>query len=206
MLSIELIQQVIYSLALALMLVYLSRLPRMSLFLSALLFLLLLLGENLALWRGSSLVELARGVIGDVSIASGGILLLIILNQFDFSHNRTAILNHTEKFSLLLLGFMLYLATFGFIRYDIYHLGYLSAGMLFSISLLTMLMILFDRRLGYVWLVALISFYFKLQASNNLWDYLLDPVLWLVILIDIGLLAVQTWRNARSKANWHYRL
>ena len=185
MLSIDLIQQIIYSLALAILLVALSRVPRISLFLSALLFLLILLGENLLpLWRGSSLVELARGVVGDLSTASGGLLFLIILNQFDFSETKSPVLNQLEKIALLLMGLLLYLATFGFISYDIYHLGYLSKWMLFSLTIAALVMILCERRLGYVCLVVLAGFYFHLQASHNLWDYLLDPVLWLVLVVD----------------------
>ena len=185
MLNIELIQLTIYSLALALLLVYLSQLPRFSLFLSSLLFILLILGINvLPLWRGSSLVELARGAIGDVSLMSGGLLILIIVNQFDFSDKRTAVLNRVEKCSLILVGFALYLSALGFISIDIYSWGYLTLWFPIAIALLAILLILFERKFGVVLLLALTGFYFKTQFSNNLWDYLFDPVLWIVLLVD----------------------
>jgi len=182
---IEIIQQSIYSLAIALLIVYISSLPKRSLFFSSLFFVLLLVGSNLIpLYRGSSLVELLRGAIGDVSTASGVLMLFIILNQFNFAEVRCAVLNSWEKIGLCLLGTLLYLSTFGFIDFDLYHLGYLSPLMLLFFSAVILFLILFNRILGYVWLFALIGFYFKLQSSNNLWDYLYDPLLWLVLLTN----------------------
>lgn len=186
MLSIDFFQQVIYTMALSLLLVYLSRLPKKSLFFSSLLFILLTLGVNfIPIFRGSSLVELVRGVVGDVSIASGVLLVLIILNQFDFSDKKEFVLNNIEKISISLIGLLLYLSTFGFFKIDFYSYGYLSLIMLCSVSGLSFLLMLFNRRLGLVLMIALLGFYLKLQASNNLWDYLLDPVLWLVLLINL---------------------
>lgn len=182
---IEFIQLSIYSLAVALLIVYLSSLPKRSLFFSSLLFVLTLLGSNIIpVYRGSSVVELLRGAIGDVSITSGALMIFIIINQFDFSDSKTVVLCNVEKFGLVLLGTFLYLSTFGFISFDIYNLGYLSSIMLLVFSGLILFLILANRRLGYVWLLALIAFYFKLQYSNNFWDYLYDPLLWLVLLVD----------------------
>lgn len=194
---IEIIQQSIYSLAVALLIVYISSLPKRSLFFSSLLFVLLLVGINLIpLYHGSSLVELLRGAIGDVSTASGVLMLFIILKQFNFSEVKFVVLNSWEKIGLGLLGTLLYLSTFGFINFDLYHLGYLSPLMLLFFSAVILLLILFNRILGYVWLLALIGFYFKLQSSNNLWDYLYDPLLWLVLLTNCvsSLLSLQ-WRR-----------
>ncbi|RTL11721.1 MAG: hypothetical protein EKK54_06435 [Neisseriaceae bacterium] len=183
--SIEFIQRVIYSLAIALLLVYSSGLPKRSLFLSCLAFCLLILGINfIPLYRGSSLIELLRGVTGDVSIASGALMLAIIANQFDFSEQRKAVLSRYERLFLLLIGCILYLSTFSFISFDVYHLGYLSVSMLIVVALIIFALILYNRRMGYVWLLALLGFYFQLQSSNNLWDYLYDPLLWLVLIAD----------------------
>ncbi len=188
MLSIDFFQQIIYTMALSLLLVYLSQLPKRSLFFSSLLFILLTLGVNfIPILRGSSLVELVRGVIGDVSTASGVLLVLIILNQFDFSDKKEFVLNNIEKISISIIGLLLYLSTFGFFKIDFYSYGYLSWTMLWFISGLSFLLMLFNRRLGLVLMIALLGFYLKLQSSNNLWDYLLDPVLWLVLLVNLGI-------------------
>lgn len=184
--NIEIIQQLIYSIAVALFLVYISQIPKISLFLSSLLFVLLLMGINfIPMYHGNSLIELLRGVVGDLSVASGGLLLLIMANQFEFSKIKKPVLNGPEKFFLMLLGGALYLSTFGFISFDLYHLGYLAPQMLLFFSSVTLGLIMLNRRLGYIWLISVISFYFRLQASNNLWDYLYDPVLWAVLVVDM---------------------
>lgn len=186
MLDIEILQQIIFSLGLALVLVYITRLPKFSLFFSSLLFILLILGFNfIPIWRGSSLVELARGAIGDVSIASGVLLLLIILNQFDFSEKRLPVLNFGEKLALFLIGLILYLSTFGFIKIDVYSWGYLSTCLSLIIAVAAASLIIFNRRLGIVFLAALAGFYYQAQFSNNLWDYIYDPVLWFVLLLNL---------------------
>lgn len=198
MLGIEIIQQFILTLAAALLLVWLSQIPKYSLFFSSILFLLLLLGVNLIpLLRGSSLVEILRGVIGDVSTASGALLLLIIAKQFDFNEQRRPVLLAWEKWWLIATGCGLYLSTFGFIGFDIYHLGYLSLNMLIAFSGITLILIMFNRPLGYVWLLAIISYYFRLQHSNNLWDYFYDPLLWLALIVCELLQLVCFFRNKK---------
>lgn len=199
MFSIEIIQQCILTLAVSLLLVWLSRLPRYSLFFSSLLFLLLILGVNLIpILRGSSVVELLRGVVGDVSTASGALMLYIIARQFDFSEKPRPTLYWPEKLFLIGLGGALYLSTFGFIRFDLYHLGYLDSTILFIFSSLIFLLIICHRPLGYIWLLALISFYFRLQSSNNLWDYLFDPLLWLVLIISMLISLSNIFRKHKS--------
>lgn len=184
MLGIEIIQQFILTLASALLLIWLSRIPKYSLFFSSILFLLLLLAVNLIpLLRGSSLVEILRGVVGDVSTASGALLLLIIANQFNFSDQQRPVLLPWERCWLIATGCGLYLSTFGFIGFDIYHLGYLSINMLIAFSGITLVLIIFNRPLGYVWLLSIISYYFRMQHSNNLWDYFYDPLLWLALIV-----------------------
>ncbi len=183
---IEVYQLGIYSLAIAILITYISTLPKKSLFASSLLFLTILLLINLVpIHRGSSLVEILRGVIGDVSTASGCLLIFIIVEQFNFNESKTKILSLYETIFLCLLGLLLYLSTFGFISFDLYHLGYLSPNMLLFFAVIIFLLILSNRRLGYIWLFAIISFYFKLQSSNNLWDYLYDPILWLSLTTDL---------------------
>lgn len=197
---IEIIQLSIYSLAVALLIVYLSTLPKRSLFLSSLLFVLALLGSNLIpLYRGSSIVELLRGAIGDVSTTSGALMIFIIINQFDFSESKARVLCTWEKCGLIFLGTLLYLSTFGFINFDVYNLGYLSPLMLLFFSGLSLVLILFNRSLGYIWLLAMVAFYFKLQYSNNLWDYLYDPLLWLVLLVN-GLSSIMSLQLSKRTA------
>ena len=97
---------------------------------------MLILGINfIPFYRGSSLIELLRGVTGDVSIASGALMLAIIANQFDFSEQRKAVLSRYERLFLLLIGCILYLyLQFYYLMF--YHLGYLSVSMLIVVALI----------------------------------------------------------------------
>lgn len=179
------IQICIYSLALSLILLYITTLPRRSMFFSALTFMTLLLCVNIVpLYRGNSLVEIFRGGIGDVSIASGMFMLLYCAKMFSPSPQQNSILAWWEKLVLLLIGFALYLSTLGFVSVDIYHFGYLSSRMIPFFCGATLISILLKRKLGYVWLIAIIGYYIGAQESNNMWDYLYDPILWLFMVSD----------------------
>lgn len=182
----NIIQICIYSLALSLILLYITTLPRRSMFFSALTFMTLLLCVNIVpLYRGNSLVEIFRGGIGDVSIASGMFMLLYCAKMFSpSSPQQKSILAWWEKLVLLLIGFALYLSTLGFVSVDIYHFGYLSSRMIPFFCGATLISILLKRKLGYVWLIAIIGYYIGAQESNNMWDYLYDPILWLFMVSD----------------------
>lgn len=188
------IQISIYSLALSIILLYLTTLPRRSVFFSALTFMTLLLIVNIVpVYRGNSLVEIFRGGIGDVSIASGMFMLLYCAKLFGGSQQlQTPILAWWEKLVLLLIGFVLYLSTLGFINVDVYHFGYLSTRMIPFFCGATLISILLKRKLGYVWLIAIIGYYIGAQESNNIWDYLYDPILWLFMVSD-GLVKISNF-------------
>lgn len=193
------IQISIYSLALSIILLYLTTLPRRSVFFSALTFMTLLLVVNIIpVYRGNSLVEIFRGGIGDVSIASGMFMLLYCAKLFSGSSQLQApILAWWEKLVLLLIGFVLYLSTLGFISIDVYHFGYLSTRMIPFFCGATLISILLKRKLGYVWLIAIIGYYIGAQESNNIWDYLYDPILWLFMVSD-GLVKISNFITNRK--------
>jgi hypothetical protein len=180
----NIIQQGIYSLAISLILLYATTLPKRSLFFSAIAFMVIFCSVSIPpIHRGSSLVEILRGGINDLSTTSGLFMICLVARLFKLPHSRK-ILSWWEKLPLLIIGLTLYLSTFGFISFDIYHLGYLSTKMLLFFSSLTLLLILLNRKLGYIWLIAIVAYSFHAQSSNNLWDYLYDPILWLVIFSD----------------------
>ena len=201
--QIEIIQQCILTLALSLLIVWVSRLPKYSLFFSSLLFVLALLGCNLIpIMRGSSLVEMLRGIIGDVSITSGALLLFVIANQFDFSENRKPVLHWAEKTALFVIGLILYASTLGFLSVDIYHFGYLSLMLLGIIAVVILLLLLANRALGFIWLIALIGYYYHLQHSNNILDYFYDPLLWLVMLYCLFGNLITSLRRPSIRDTW----
>lgn len=196
----NLIQQITYSLATSILILYLTTLPRRSIFFSAMAFMVLLLVVNIPLSKGSSLVEILRGVIGDVSISSLALMVLLLRKTFEPQQSSFRILQRWEKSVLVVIGLILYLSTFGIIPIDIYHYGYISEQMITVFSLLVFVLIILNRRIGYVWLIAYLSFYFHLQQSNNLWDYLYDPILWLILLSEM-LLKLSSFSNLKRKTD-----
>lgn len=181
----NLIQQITYSLATSILLLYLTTLPKRSIFFSAMTFMTLLLLVNVPISKGSSLVEILRGGVGDVSITSLALMILLLRKTFEPEQSTFRILQSWEKSVLVIVGLILYTSTFGFIQIDVYHFGYISEQMIAIFSLIVFVLIILNRRIGYVWLIAYVSFYFHLQQSNNLWDYLYDPILWLILFSEM---------------------
>ncbi|MEP6945638.1 MAG: hypothetical protein ABJA02_06945 [Acidobacteriota bacterium] len=72
-------------------------------------------------------------------------------------------------------------ATFGLTRYDGYQWGYGSLPFAIVLLLLLIAAAVFRRNLAFVTLAAAVAaFELHLLASNNLWDYLIDPSLTIV--------------------------
>lgn len=157
-------------------------------------FILLFVSLYLSVYNGFTLVQLFRGMFGDLSITTLFILFFWLRN-FTFIGKCRAI---DHKFALIvtLSGSILYLSTFGFISFDLYDLGYFPNG-LFLITFIAFELYLwrYNRRYAYFWLISLVAFYFKLENSNNFWDYLFDPVLWVICLIRVFLPKVKTKLN-----------
>lgn len=180
------IQDSILTLSITILLVLISQIYKKSLFASILLFISLLSLVNLLpIYRDNSLVQMVRGGVSDVSITSGIVLLLVAVRLV--SHRSLhGILSLYEQLTILLVGALLYISALGFIKFDIYNLGYLyNIPELVIFFGLILLMLMQRGRLGYIWLIVFIAYYFKLLESHNLWDYLFDPILWIAILLNL---------------------
>lgn len=180
------IQETFITISVTLIVLYISGIYKKSFFFSVMIFLILSLISNIIpIHRDSSLVEIIRGAIGDISVTSGILLACMLYKTIKEiianKEKNIPILSNIGLISIFIIGTALYLSTFGFIHYDIYKLGYLSPIMLAVFSLTILVLILFNRHIGYIWLIALVSFLFHFQSSNNLWDYLIDPIQWITI-------------------------
>ena len=88
--------------------------------------------------------------------------------------------------TVALLGIILYLSVFGFIAFDLYGKGYFPTSLFILIFFIIEIYLWRNARsYAFIWLIALICFYFKFESSNNLWDYLFDPVLWFISLFRL---------------------
>ncbi len=148
-------------------------------------------------YKSLTLTELLRGIIGDLSITTLLILLLVLRNNL-FNHQISVgefeplvmrynkVPNRAFAFIIVVLGCFLYSSYLGYIRFDIYDIGYFPSPLFMLVLGIIELFLWFSaRRYALLWLIAVLCFYFKCESSHNLWDYLFDPVLWLICLIRL---------------------
>ena len=97
---------------------------------------------------------------------------------------------------LMLAGFVLYPAAIGFLNYDTYILGY--SGYLLPLLLAAILGYAIYRRYVLVALalnVAILGFLLSAGRSLNLWDYVIDPVAWLLAIGSWAAIAINLLRR-----------
>lgn len=127
--------------------------------------------------QGISLALQLRTYIGDLSISSLVLLSWAMLCRFGLpgasARDRLA--------SLALfagLAVLLYPAALGLSYSDPYQLGFAPRPMLLVLGLLSLVLIIQRSWLGALALVlATLAFSLRLNASENYWDYLIDPYL-----------------------------
>lgn len=114
-----------------------------------------------------------------------GLLMLVAL-QARFWTRQAILPNKTTStfcFVGLMLGVILYPSALGVSLIDTYIWGYdatWSVVMMTSLSLL--LFVIKERLLSVASLIILLAYQLRLFSSNNVWDYLLDPIIFLFCL------------------------
>jgi len=137
------------------------------------------------IYHGFTLVSLVRGTIGDLSI-SWLLLSIGLLGLYYANLPFVLILPRPLCLLLFVMGLLLYLSTLGVINIDLYDLGYVPGTLfLLAVALVIFLISRLNLLFATICLLSLISFYFKWQHSTNLWDYLFDPCIWLLSLIQL---------------------
>ena len=140
-----------------------------------------LLALYLPVYKSCTLVQILHGIVGDLSITTLLVLAWITSRKILYSTLNKPVIHPTFAWLIMLLGGLLYLSTLGFIEFDVYAFGYYPGWIILLSFVLTILLLLdYAGIYAWFWLVGLICFYFKLQNSNNLWDYMFDPILWLI--------------------------
>lgn len=124
-----------------------------------------------------SVVAYVRAFIGDLSVTSLTVLIFLQMeNVFGFKPPRR---NELDLLCVLAVPVtvVFYPLALGFGEYDPYSLGYGSRYLLSSLLVLTLLAWATDRQLIVVSLSQSVLFYsIGWYESNNLWDYLMDPL------------------------------
>lgn len=127
--------------------------------------------------QGISLALQLRTYIGDLSVASLVLLGWATLCRFGLSHAGSR--DRLASLALFTgLAVLLYPAALGLSYADPYQLGFEPRPMLLVLGLLCAVLILQRSWLGALALVlATLAFALRLGASENYWDYLIDPYL-----------------------------
>ena len=141
-------------------------------------------GATLIPFGGLPLAAYVRGVIGDLSITSLVLLMLSILRPLLGWHQPDTQSRFVLQILIVLAAVMLYPMALGMGLFDPYRLGY--GNLWFVGVLLTVALAACFRQANVVaFCIALAVFAWSIgwYESNNLWDYLLDP---LVAIYAIG--------------------
>lgn len=94
------------------------------------------------------------------------------------------------------LSLVLYPATMGLTYFDPYRWGFNPRPMIVLVGALALLMLALRNRLA-VWMLAVgtVAFALRLKASENYWDYLIDPLL-MGYCVVAGLMQFNLWERA----------
>lgn len=150
--------------------------------------------------QGISLALQLRTYIGDLSVASLALLGWAALSRFGLAP--VGARDRLASLALFVgLAVLLYPAALGLSYADPYQLGFEPRPMLLVLGLLCAVLIVQRSWLGALALIlATLAFALRLGASENYWDYLIDPYL---ALYSLGALlsAAVRWLLARPTRN-----
>lgn len=148
--------------------------------------------------EGMSLAGYLRGVTDDLACTSMVWLIAAALMRLGFiaAWARPQMLQLWACFALL--GAVLFPAAMGVGMIDTYGWGFTPRPMLIAVAGMTLVMVLLRNAAGaFLLLAATAAFMLDIKPSDNYWDYLLDP---LIFLYSLGALAVSgtRWIVSRS--------
>ena len=139
-------------------------------------------------------IEFSRGLLGDLSFAS-----LLMLGTYLFSIMRSNRVNNTNSFNglVILLAIILYPSSLGLGYFDMYTTGFASDGYYSYLVSIVALLGVMAWYLGYaqiaIWLtLSVLAHGLNLFESNNLWNYLLDPLVVIACFISLIIKACKT--------------
>ena len=153
-------------------------------------------------FSGDTINQYFRGIFNDLSISSI-ILISYFISMFRHSRIQTA----STLNIIALAGVCFYPLALGFGPTDPYAWGYFNnlhgytVPLIFIMSLLGLISYAFykkDLMLLICLVSSIIAFQFGLLESRNLWDYLLDPVIWIFALYGTFISffsQIKFWKN-----------
>ena len=148
------------------------------------------------------LAAYVRSFTDDLAISTLGLLAWVSLCRLGVVQP----LGRPQQVQVLVLfgvlGLLLYPATMGLTYYDPYRWGFNPRPMIVLVGAAALLMLWLRNALA-VWMLALgtLAFALRLKASENYWDYLVDPLLTGYCVIA-GLMQFNLWERACPRKRW----
>jgi hypothetical protein len=161
-----------------------------------------LIGLILAAWLTISDRSLFEWAVSAIERPSAPGLLLMIIFAHSAATGRSYLLVPEFRFGtaiLMLAGLLLYPGAIGFLNYDTYVVGY--SGYLLPLLLAAIVGYAIYRRYLLVALalnIGVLGFLLSAGRSLNLWDYVIDPVAWLLAIGSWMAIAVTLLRRKPS--------
>ncbi len=149
---------------------------------------------------GNSINQYFRGIFNDLSIST-----LILMTYYLFTYQNPPIQSGSMLRIIALSGLIFYPLALGLSPIDPYAWGYFNnihtyiAPLLFLLTLLSLLTYAFYKK-DLMTLICLLgaslAFQLNILESRNLWDYLLDPVIFIFALFSV---IISIFRQRRSE-------
>ena len=149
-------------------------------------------GSNAWLW--------INGAVGELSIVSLLFLTGFVLRSlvgWNLIESQTRVYVY---FLILLTGSMLYPATLGLSQFDPYSLGYGLDLSLLLLSLSILYWIFKQHQMAIILLLVTAAGETGLLSSLNTWDYLVDPLLWILSPVILIIMFVGGLRRSKTAA------
>jgi hypothetical protein len=163
-----------------------------------LIFILLALGFFIPL-GGSTLAQWLRSVVGDLSVLTLVIFADILCRRL---WNLTLLDTRSRKSLLLvagLLGVVFYPLALGYGPVDTYRVGYAPLMMVYMLGLTSVIVwIRHARMFAVILLLPLLAYNLHLLESDNLWNYLLDPLLVIYALVQSAGVVLKQFKLRRG--------
>ncbi len=149
-------------------------------------------------------IEFSRGLLGDLSFAS-----ILMLGTYLLSIMKTERIHNSNSFNVLVIvmAIILYPTSLGYSHFDMYSVGFASAEY-YSLLVAAMACIgIISWYMGYaqiaVWLtLSMLAYGLNLFESNNLWNYLLDPLVVIACFVSVIIKACkQALSTFKSRAH-----
>ena len=107
----------------------------------------------------------------------------------------------------LLAGIALYPMALGAGGFDPYPAGWRFSWLFITILGVTLVLLFLRNRFSVVLLATILAYNLHLLESNNLWDYLVDPILVLVAIAGLTITILRLWLGKRpGKAGYAFNL